>query len=315
MTKQDPKTIFSHIADAIDAHFQVGKPTNPKDAIGVRKAPMSTVPGGVLAEIGVALLEGAAKYGRSNYRASGGRASVYYDAAMRHMIAWWEGEDIDAESGLSHVTKAIASLVVLRDVMMRGNLTDDRPPASAPFYERLNALAAEVLDRHADKAPVHVTREAAVADPEVPSGPVAAPKRSAYLMAHIELQWRQHDGGRPSVADHNWVLVIYIDGSSSHATPAGRLEWRWRMTRSHSDIVEYAPLPVFPKDRFVKWSAIEWIPNDGKRPDDAPDDALVLVELREPVDNESQWILPVKYVRWELLGDGLDVVRYSFSFR
>lgn len=137
--------------------FHLLKDTNPKDAIGIRKAPMSTVPAAVLAEVGVAMLEGACKYGRSNFRIAGVRASVYYDAAMRHLMAWWEGEDTDPDSGMSHITKAITSLVVLRDAMIQDMCTDDRPPRSAEFYARLNTLAAEVLARHADKSPRHYT--------------------------------------------------------------------------------------------------------------------------------------------------------------
>lgn len=134
------------------------KPTNPKDALGMVKAPMSALPANVMAELGVAMLEGAAKYGRHNYRALGVRASVYYDAAMRHLLAWWEGEDIDADSGLPHITKAMASLVVLRDAMTQGMLTDDRPPSSQPFYARLNTLSTHILERHAEKHPTHYTR-------------------------------------------------------------------------------------------------------------------------------------------------------------
>lgn len=137
--------------------FHMLKATNPKDAIGISKAPMSTVPAAVLAEVGVAMLEGACKYGRSNFRIVGVRASVYYDATMRHLMAWWEGEDTDPDSGMSHVTKAITSLVVLRDAMIQDMCTDDRPPRSAEFYARLNTLAAEVLARHADKSPRHYT--------------------------------------------------------------------------------------------------------------------------------------------------------------
>ena len=107
--------------------------------------------------LGLALLEGTAKYGRHNYRGVGVRASVYYDATMRHLFSWWEGEDIDPDSGLSHVTKAIASLTVLRDAMMQEKCNDDRPPRSVPFYERLNEAAAKVLDKHADKSPKHWT--------------------------------------------------------------------------------------------------------------------------------------------------------------
>ena len=118
---------------------------------------MSTVPANVLAEVGVAMLEGASKYGRHNYRVAGVRASVYYDGTMRHLMSWWEGEDIDPDSGLSHITKAITSLVVLRDAMMQSMCTDDRPPSSVDFYNKLNTTAALILDKYADKSPEHYT--------------------------------------------------------------------------------------------------------------------------------------------------------------
>ena len=124
------------------------KPTNPKDALGIKKAPLSTIPSGVLLELGVAMLEGAAKYGRHNFRSIGVRGSVYYDATMRHLMAWWEGEDIDADSGLSHVTKAIASLTVLRDAMMQDKFTDDRPPHSAPWLMALNIRSEALFKKY-----------------------------------------------------------------------------------------------------------------------------------------------------------------------
>lgn len=133
------------------------KPTNPKDALGVRKVPgFSVIPQPVLAELGVALLEGAAKYGRHNYRRSGVRASVYADALWRHVADWWEGRDLDPDpnsAGLHNLTKAIACLVVLRDAMLQGNWVDDRPPKAAPWLGRLNALTAELLERHPSPKP------------------------------------------------------------------------------------------------------------------------------------------------------------------
>ncbi|MFA5669984.1 MAG: dATP/dGTP diphosphohydrolase domain-containing protein [Balneolaceae bacterium] len=135
------------------------KPSNPKDIVGVRKAPMSTVSAAVMAEIGVGMLEGAVKYGRHNYRVVGVRASSYYDAAKRHIQAWWEGEDIDPDSGLNHIVKAITSLVVLRDAMIQNKMTDDRPPRSEPFYDKLNKLAAEIIDKYKDRNPIHYTEE------------------------------------------------------------------------------------------------------------------------------------------------------------
>ena len=126
------------------------KDTNPKDAVGIKKAPISTVSGAVMAELGIAMLEGARKYGRHNYRVSGVRASVYRDAAWRHLNAWWDfGQDIDPDSGLNHITKAIASLMVLRDSMMIGNWVDDRPPSlPIEMLEEFNKMAADVIERY-----------------------------------------------------------------------------------------------------------------------------------------------------------------------
>lgn len=126
------------------------KPSNPKDALGVLKIPFSTMSAPVLAEVGIGMLEGALKYGRHNYRAIGVRASVYYDGTLRHLTAWWEGEDFDPDSyvGLHHVTKAIASLTVIRDAMIQNKFVDDRPPKTqdgwmVPLNEKVKALIAK----------------------------------------------------------------------------------------------------------------------------------------------------------------------------
>jgi hypothetical protein len=134
------------------------KATNPKDAIGVRKLAFSVLPWRVLQGVALAMMEGAAKYGRHNYRASGVRASVYFDAVVgRHLSDWWEGSDIDPESGLHELDKAIAGLMVMRDSMLQGNFIDDRPPRGNIDRAEMNRLAAEILDRHADKHPHHWT--------------------------------------------------------------------------------------------------------------------------------------------------------------
>lgn len=140
------------------------KPSNPKDLVGINKVPFSTIPTQVIAEVGVAMLEGALKYARHNYRTVGVRSSVYYDACMRHMAQWWEGDDVDQESGLSHVTKAIASLVVLRDSMLMGNLNDDRPPrhsngadtgGSSYWLRALNNKVKDLMQKHPSPKGAH----------------------------------------------------------------------------------------------------------------------------------------------------------------
>lgn len=132
------------------------KPTNPKDAVGIKKVPFSTVPMEVVAEIGLGMMEGAMKYGRHNYRTIGVRGSVYFDATMRHLVSWWEGEDIDPDSGLSHISKALASLAVLRDAMINDKLTDDRPPKSPEgWINPLNEVAATLVDKYPEPKAAH----------------------------------------------------------------------------------------------------------------------------------------------------------------
>lgn len=127
---------------------------NPKDAIGSKKAPLHVVPAPVLMEIGLGMLEGAMKYGSYNFRAADVRASVYYDAAMRHLMAFWEGEDLDPDSGLHHVAKALSCLTVLRDGIMREQFVDDRPPRSRNgWVKEMNEKAATILEKYPNPVP------------------------------------------------------------------------------------------------------------------------------------------------------------------
>lgn len=132
----------------------IWKDTNPKDAVGIRKwRVFSVIPFTVLWELGLALLEGGRKYGRHNYRVSGIRASVYVDAAFGHISQWWEGEDLDPDTGLSHITKAIASLTVMRDAMIQEQFVDDRPPKTHDFNayrDSLQDICDDIFDRIPD---------------------------------------------------------------------------------------------------------------------------------------------------------------------
>ena len=126
------------------------------------------------------MFEGALKYGRSNYRAIGVRASVYYDAVVaRHMALWWEGEDEDPDTcepsevdtgfyngdgkpvipgtGLSHITKAIAGLFVIRDAMIQGKFIDDRPPRSPQGWQTaLNKKVKALLKKYPTAVPPYI---------------------------------------------------------------------------------------------------------------------------------------------------------------
>lgn len=104
------------------------KPSNPKDVIGSRKASFSLVPWTLMWAAAHALLEGALKYGRFNWRIAGVRASIYLDACKRHLAKWENGQECDPKTKVHHIDSAIASLAILRDAMVYGKCEDDRPP-------------------------------------------------------------------------------------------------------------------------------------------------------------------------------------------
>lgn len=89
--------------------------------------PFHVLPWRVVLEMALGMMEGARKYGRHNYREMGVRASVYYDATKRHLADYIAGKEVDTESTLSHLTKALSSSQVLLDSMVMGNWIDDRP--------------------------------------------------------------------------------------------------------------------------------------------------------------------------------------------
>lgn len=53
--------------------------------------------------------------------------SVPYACALRHLLKWFQGEDTDEESGLSHIDHAITNLAMLATYERRKLGTDDRP--------------------------------------------------------------------------------------------------------------------------------------------------------------------------------------------
>lgn len=139
------------------------KDTNPKDAVGSRKLPWHVIPWRVLAGVVLAFFGGALKYRAFNYRIAGVRASVYVDAAFRHIARFWEGEDWDPDVKgynkedpskgvlVHHLDEAIAGLMVLRDSMLLGNWTDDRPPSVSPSWiDEANDMAGRIIDANPD---------------------------------------------------------------------------------------------------------------------------------------------------------------------
>ena len=137
------------------------KNTNPKDAIGSNKLPVHLFPMTALVYGAMALLDGALKYGRSNWRSAGVRASIYYDASIRHITKWFEGEDVDTDSGLPHLAHALACLAILIDAKEGGKLKDDRM-VQGGYKELLKKFDKDIIrlkEVHKNKNPKHWTIE------------------------------------------------------------------------------------------------------------------------------------------------------------
>jgi hypothetical protein len=75
--------------------------------------------------MGEVLAYGAKKYAEHNYL-KGMAWTRLIGAALRHCFSWLRGEDIDPESGLPHLSHALASIAMLIETIDRKKGTDDR---------------------------------------------------------------------------------------------------------------------------------------------------------------------------------------------
>lgn len=118
--------------------------TNPKDLVGVHKPNLSLIPPSAIVLEALVLVLGARKYGKPfNWRSLRVHASIYVSASLRHIAQWFDGQDDDPESGVSHLAHARACLGILLDAIATGNVVDDRPPAG---------VASALIEKHTHTA-------------------------------------------------------------------------------------------------------------------------------------------------------------------
>ena len=118
------------------------KGTNPKDLLGMKKIPVHLVPPASLLYQALAMKDGARKYGPYNWRKNKVITSIYVSAAMRHLLAYYDGEEVAEDSGVPHLAHALACLGIIVDALETGNLVDDRPEPGA---------TAKLLSRYVEK--------------------------------------------------------------------------------------------------------------------------------------------------------------------
>jgi hypothetical protein len=121
---------------------------NPKDLFGSVKVSLTKLPAVAVMHAAHAMMNGAEKYGPYNWRDKQIIASIYIDAAMRHLQDWFEGQETASDSEVHHLGHAIACCAILLDAQETGNLIDDRPIAGDPdVADRVLTRLSEIIKR------------------------------------------------------------------------------------------------------------------------------------------------------------------------
>lgn len=80
---------------------------------------------------------GADKYGERNWRLDPIKSSTYEAAILRHFMAYfYDREDVDPDSGYSHLFHIRACCAVMLDAEIHGTLIDDRGRAESGIHEK-----------------------------------------------------------------------------------------------------------------------------------------------------------------------------------
>ncbi len=114
------------------------------------KVRLDLLPVEALELVGMVATQGARRVGDRNWE-KGMKWSYPYAAILRHLFAYWRGEDIDPKHGLPHLAHAAFWVLALLDYQLKGNGTDDRPPepnwVKAAPREEIRAMFLRAMNR------------------------------------------------------------------------------------------------------------------------------------------------------------------------
>ena len=139
-------------------------------------------------EIAQLTMHGAKKYLPRNWE-NGMSWGRVWSALMRHNIAWWKGEDIDPESGLSHMIHVAWWAMALRRYEKTHPELDDRPS-----YSTMRGTGNHAIFTSAEMEALSPSK----LKEGTPEKVAADPRLSIYLSGHINidlpatLEWRPY---------------------------------------------------------------------------------------------------------------------------
>ena len=150
------------LADALSYSTLLQKENiNPKAIQGRKKTEFHNIPPSgidalikcnasklVFIEVASAMSEGSRKYGRFNWEEDAIEREDYYNAFIRHYLDWRDGNLIDEDSGIHHMSKIIAGMIVVMDAELHDNIivpkTLFRP--LHPEYNEIGTCGTETDD-------------------------------------------------------------------------------------------------------------------------------------------------------------------------
>ena len=120
----------------------LGASGDPKGEAGASKPGLGNI--SVVAQYyeGAVMAQGAKSYGAYNWCEHPMKASTYYNAILRHLNAWWLGEDIDPKSMFPHMAHIRASSGIIIDQQETRRMIDDRPKTLADIHKAWDKITA-----------------------------------------------------------------------------------------------------------------------------------------------------------------------------
>lgn len=283
--------------------------TNPKDAVASAKPNLSRLPLAPLLEVIAGMEEGASKYGPWNWRAAHVNETIYADAAIRHLMQWLSGEDIDPDSGLSHISKAVAGLLILRDAQIHGCSNDDRQVKQTLGVKEIGEKIGAVHAKYADP-----TVEQSLAIEEHTAARAASSAIASVRAGRLDGARRMQEAKR-MVSE---TVTLQFEGAIIPLDGPGQ------MTREQFDEscerqgIRNAVAAANEKERVAKWSVT--VAGNGSYEIKQEDDGK-RVQLRNgdegkitniSSDPEARW--PVEYTYNEEDDEGCEEEMDSCSF-
>lgn len=136
------------VASGTEEHEVVDPLTGGKK--GSKLERFDLIPWDQITELARHFGRGARKYEDRNWE-RGYAWSLSYAALLRHLTQWWQGEDVDQETGSSHLIAVAWHALALAWFQRWSKGTDDRPRSDAGAPPARSGNSPHYGDRHGNK--------------------------------------------------------------------------------------------------------------------------------------------------------------------